>query len=74
MELQRHHCYDLIHTGMRELLEDRMGCFSVLSYQQTLYDMTGKSSCLTMSDHELTSTVEALKSEGYLHDLHHYYD
>ncbi|TQP23378.1 hypothetical protein FLL94_13440 [Vibrio cholerae] len=70
MELQRHHCYDLIHIGMRELLEDRMGYYSALDYQQTLYGMTGKSSCLTMSDDELASTLEALKSEGYLHELH----
>ncbi|RBM27253.1 hypothetical protein DLR61_14835 [Vibrio tarriae] len=69
MELQRHHCYDLIHIGMRELLEDRMGYFSALDYQQTLYGMTGKSSCLTMSDDELTATVENLKIEGYLVDL-----
>ncbi|KKP11484.1 hypothetical protein VS84_02318 [Vibrio cholerae] len=51
-------------------MEDRMGYYSALDYQQTLYGMTGKSSCLTMSDDELASTLEALRSEGYLHELH----
>ncbi|MFB9133891.1 hypothetical protein ACFSJQ_08040 [Vibrio olivae] len=54
---------------MKSLLVDRMGQFSEMAYHEYLYLITGKSSCLAMTDDELKNTVYDLKNEGYLEDL-----
>ncbi len=69
MELHRHTYYHLIHHGIKSLLVDRIGHFTEMEYHQYLNLMTGKSSCFSMSDDELATTVECLRNEGYLEDL-----
>ncbi|MDN3698147.1 MULTISPECIES: hypothetical protein [Vibrio] len=69
MTVQRHTYYGLIHHGIKALLLDRIGHFTESEYHQYLDLMTGKSSCFAMSCEELHSTVENLRSEGYLEDI-----
>ncbi len=61
--------YRLIDHGMKSLLVDRMGQFTEIAYHDYLLLTTGKSSCFTMTDDELKTTLFDLKNEGYLEDI-----
>ncbi|WP_428798329.1 hypothetical protein [Vibrio kasasachensis] len=67
--MNRHAYYDLIHHGIKSLLTDRMGQFSEPEYPQYLSLIIGKDSCSSMSDEELITAVDSLRSEGYLEDM-----
>lgn len=59
---------------MCELLEDCMGYYFVFDYQQILYGMMGKFSCLIMFDDELVLIFEVLRSEGYFYELYDFFN
>ncbi|MDE1242143.1 hypothetical protein [Vibrio aestuarianus] len=71
MDMHRNTYYDLIHYGIKELVIDRIGHFSEVEYHQYLGLITGKESCISMTNEELLITVANLKSEGYLEDMKH---
>ncbi|MGC9401684.1 MULTISPECIES: hypothetical protein [Vibrio] len=69
MDIHRHTYYGLIHHGIKTLLVDRIGHFTEAEYHEYLNVMTGKSCCFSMSDEELRSAVDNLRTEGYLEDI-----
>ncbi|WP_194435273.1 hypothetical protein [Vibrio fluminensis] len=60
--------YNLIEHGIQSLLDDRFGQIARLDPPHYLSLIIGKESCSEMSDEELVSVVESLRSEGYLED------
>ncbi|GAB2663332.1 hypothetical protein [Vibrio panuliri] len=66
--MNRYAYYSLIHHGMKSMLNDRMGHYSEPEFHQYLNLMIGKDSCSAMSDEELISAVDNLRSEGYLEE------
>ncbi|WP_244204644.1 hypothetical protein [Vibrio rhodolitus] len=61
--------YNLIHHGIESMLTDRFGHFSEPQFPEYLSALSGKESCLAMSDEELMSAVDNLRCEGYLEDI-----
>ena len=65
-KINRKSYYAMVHKGVNALIKDRFGYVDDDEYRNYLALTIGKTSCKDMSDDELRSVVQNLRSEGYL--------